>query len=497
MYYTLHYKSYKGSFRATIISFFSGLLKLISAASIIGFICMIIRYTSENNSYIITLGITFLASLTLGKVLEKLADKIGKTDFEKKIRGNLNFTISMGKENPKAKTLYMQLNPQYADYLLSKGEAIVSEDGNIIVNSLSEDTLLEKSKKPIKLTRVILIVLFAAIVPICFIYFLSHNFSANTSTPDTNVNKPTSTSAVNNSKSTSSGDESKYPTYVKLNNDILWRYDASVTTYVEEFGKDDIIVFRRGKNNISGITPVIDPFYKELDKFKEKAESSPKTDVDESALKLIGETKTMYDTIGEVAAYYNDGGYKNDNLARAQEIHTKYINEINIWYSDYMEFSSKLNPMAVRIMSKDLDKYEKSGQNYEYYSLKLLIDSEAITQYMSDNSINDNTVLSMDINNYEPLLNTLNETYAQYKIYSENKKGSIHLESLKDESAGFVDSANRIPKVVENQDLKAGSVYEPGVVASSMSTPIHDLNFYLERMISAYNSSIDFDYNNK
>ncbi|AQR93378.1 hypothetical protein [Clostridium saccharoperbutylacetonicum] len=134
-YYILHYKKYKGSLRATVISFFSGLLKFTAAAFIIGFIFIAIQHSQKNIRDLIIAGVITVISLTLGKFLEKLADKIGKTDFERKIRENLKFAITMAKENPESKSLYMELNPKYADYLLSAGEAVRSEDGTIITNS--------------------------------------------------------------------------------------------------------------------------------------------------------------------------------------------------------------------------------------------------------------------------------------------------------------------------------------------------------------------------
>ncbi|MBY6794649.1 DUF3829 domain-containing protein, partial [Clostridium botulinum] len=125
------------------------------------------------------------------------------------------------------------------------------------------------------------------------------------------------------------GEDEKYQEYVKLNNNILWRFDASITPYVEQFGNGDEISIPN--DEISGITPVIDTFFTDLDRFKESAMKKPKTDVDENAIALIDETRKMYDMINEVYTYYNEKVYKTDNLSRAQDIHNAYINEIEIW----------------------------------------------------------------------------------------------------------------------------------------------------------------------
>ncbi len=77
-------------------------------------------------------------------------------------------------------------------------------------------------------------------------------------------------------------------------------------------------------------------------------------------------------------------------------------------------------------------------------------------------------------------------------MYSKDKNGSIHLEALQKNLSCFIESANRIVEVVEKQDLSAGIVYTPGIVyAESEPSPVEDLSYYLDRMISEYNSSIN------
>lgn len=454
----ISYKIYSGSTRATVLSVLSGIFKAIALTFFIGSIgVFFIDSASSNMEFsdkIIFIVVTIVCFI-LGLFLSKKAEQLGTIDFEKKIKKDLKFAISMGKQNPENVELYMQLNSEYNEYMQSRGFNIQ----NFV------ETETQKIKTAKKRYAIFLAVLFIISIPV--IIFVGSKEGTNPA-----------------------GEEEKYQEYVKLNNDILWRFDASVTPYVEQFGNDDKIIIP--KNEISGITPVVEGFFSDLDKVKEIATKKPKTDVDENAIALADETKKTYDIINEVCKYYNDKEYKNDNLSRAQELHDRYIDQVEVWYYKYMQFSEKLGPMAIKIMSKDLNTYKKNGQDFEYYTLKLLIDSEALKNYMKDNKIDDTNVLSSDLTQYKNLLNTLNETYDKYKVYSKDKKNSIHLEALQKDSDSFVRSANRILEVVDKQDLSAGIVHTPGIVyAESEPSPVDDLSYYLDRMISDYNSSIN------
>ncbi|NFH69652.1 DUF3829 domain-containing protein [Clostridium botulinum] len=451
----IRYKIYKGSVRANVLSVLGAMLKAVGAVFIIGILASFFINTSSNNlkaSDAIIFGVISLICFGVGTFLSKKADKFGLIDFDKKIREDINFAIKMGNENPESRELYIELNPKYKEQIHLG-----------LIDTINIDEVKIKKDRAKKRYAIFLILLFAIAIPIMALCSNGENIA---------------------------GEDEKYQEYVKLNNNILWRFDASITPYVEQFGNGDEISIPN--DEISGITPVIDTFFTDLDRFKESAMKKPKTDVDENAIALIDETRKMYDMINEVYTYYNEKVYKTDNLSRAQDIHNAYINEIEIWQYRYMSFSEKLDPMAIKIMSKNLDVYKKNGQNFEYYTLKLIIDGEDIINYMLNNKIDDTNILSSDITEYKTLLDTLNETYEQYKIYSKDKTGSIHLEALRNNSNCFIQSANRIIKVIEQHDLSAGIVHKPGLVyAESKPSPVEDLNYYLDNMISEYNSSIN------
>ncbi|MHC1686079.1 MAG: DUF3829 domain-containing protein [Clostridiaceae bacterium] len=460
MYHNFLNKSYKKSLRATILSIFSVFMNFSGLVFIATTIYSYFNQENLRSGVVLEFIIISSIFLAIGIILGLIARKVGKQDFNNRIKKDLSFAIAMAEENPESKQLYMELNPQFAEYVFSGNETLYEYP------PLFEENSYGRSKYMVTFAFFGIVI---AIVVSTALFLTTGNSSSNSA-------------SVN---------EDKYSIYAELSNEMLWREFASVTPYTEQFGSGDTVIIP--KDEVYGVMPVLDSFYGRLDDIREEAQGKPKTYVDDSAIQLIDETKELYKVINEVSAYY-EGQHKTDNLARTQELHTKYISEIKIWKDSYSKFLTKLKPMADTVRSNDLDWLKKEGQDYDYYTLKLVTDCDAIITYLSDNGINDTNLLTKDLTDYKKLLSNLEETYKQYKVNSQGRSGTVHLEVLNNEFDYFVSGASRVVKVVDAQDMKAGIVSKKGgVIVGGTPLPVERLNFHFDRMVSAYNSSVRFE----
>lgn len=130
--FTISYKTYRWSILGTILSIFGAILKAFFWMCMFAIISILYAFSRIGDQtyyqimkFIIPISVIMgIVSLTLGIMIQKKAVKISSLDFEKMVKSDVQFAKKMARKNPENKEWFINLNPEYAEYVSSGKEAL-------------------------------------------------------------------------------------------------------------------------------------------------------------------------------------------------------------------------------------------------------------------------------------------------------------------------------------------------------------------------------------
>lgn len=242
------------------------------------------------------------------------------------------------------------------------------------------------------------------------------------------------------------------------------------------------------------MAPILKQKYEVLEKVRKAANSDPKMEIDEDIIKLADATEKVYNLIGEIyCAYGGEEQYGKKTDKTKEELHKELYTYVNEYDGIYINFSNRFESMSIEHMSKGLKKYKENGDMDSYHTLNILIKSEEIYKYFINNNITNKNLFNMNLEEYKKLLDDYNKAYSEFQK-QDIKGGTCHTETFGEFVQAYHGFSNNIVNMVNNKTFDAGKLdAAPGLVAPDDNKDIKErLYFYIDRMISDYNSIQSF-----
>ncbi|WP_343209348.1 DUF3829 domain-containing protein [Anaerolentibacter hominis] len=286
------------------------------------------------------------------------------------------------------------------------------------------------------------------------------------------------------------GTEEKFNQYIEFNNVVAGVLNRQVTQYFDCFGKGlepDI------PKDFGGIATqaMTDEEYKQLDDIIKLASSEPiMSGLDEAASELAKSSKELYQLVDEVSAYYGNGEYKDDQMARSGDIHTRYLALSEQYEQVFDRFSDKMDEEDLMRMQNMLESFQKKGDYYHYYATKTLLDGQAILNYFEEKEITDDNLLSVNKDGYKILYNQIVQDALMFQSEA-GKANSGEMRRLMEQKIfGVGVVADHIQMMLEagSMDIEIPGITDTGAAAAGEYKPVENLEYMLHTAISDYNT---------
>lgn len=217
---------------------------------------------------------------------------------------------------------------------------------------------------------------------LCAALLLTGCSGGGTSGSDTSAKKTDASSSSSSDVSSSEGpkDYSKYNAYMGLYDelsdmeDILFEYFMNVD-YTEDFalveGGDyaaikDVVEYYTGRAYVA----------REALEYVDEEPSYPEVD---AAVRALGDSpEKMMDALEDLASYMLFDDYKDDNLAKAPEIHAAIWDALQVFGPYYGEMMDAMDALADEIRDEDMEDMLNNGEMVLYHSRMMIHSSQDI-----------------------------------------------------------------------------------------------------------------------
>lgn len=495
MYIKFWYKSYKESRVATVISIIGGIFNASGKIVPIIFIIELVKSIVEGNkagtsnlySAVIYFIIVSIVMFIIGFVINAIAGKIALKEREKKLQLTCEEAEDLVYKKPELKQWFLDNHSNYRQ--LHKSDIVYRNLDDAKIEESDKKIKFEKNKK-----RLLTFYFFAfLLVAVAVALFQNGDNKNGSNSTSNNKNSEASIVSSSDNKNSDYQYEKKYQCYVKFNNDIVDCYNYSIDLYFKSKGNSETVKHKYNPNQVD-MAPILKQKYEVLEKVRKAANSDPKMEIDEDIIKLADATEKVYNLIGEIyCAYGGEEQYGKKTDKTKEELHKELYTYVNEYDGIYINFSNRFESMSIEHMSKGLKKYKENGDMDSYHTLNILIKSEEIYKYFINNNITNKNLFNMNLEEYKKLLDDYNKAYSEFQK-QDIKGGTCHTETFGEFVQAYHGFSNNIVNMVNNKTFDAGKLdAAPGLVAPDDNKDIKErLYFYIDRMISDYNSIQSF-----
>lgn len=234
-----------------------------------------------------------------------------------------------------------------------------------------------------------------------------------------------------------------YNNYIDLSNFMSGDVEEALNRYFNGVAPSKDFSPVEGGNYIT--TTFTNHDYEFLDEVESQADlGTSYTEMDEHALTLIPTLRALMQVLDEAGNYGNQKGYLDDNYAKGQEIHSRFVPAVNAYDEERLPYLNSLRAILQKQQAKDLERFEKEGYTVRYQMLKLtMLKSEIMDAIYKQEDISDENVLSLDVTEirpkYEEMAALLSEFAVNYKDEAELEKEGF--ESYKSGQLSFFNNA--------------------------------------------------------
>lgn len=170
-----------------------------------------------------------------------------------------------------------------------------------------------------------------------------------------------------------------YNNYVDLSNFMTGDVEESLSRYFNGVAPSEDFSPVEGGSYIT--TTFSNQDYDFLDEVESQADlGTSYKEIDEHALTLIPTLRTLMKVLDEAGNYGNQKGYLDDNYAKGQEIHSRFISAVNAYDEERLPYLNSLRAMLQEQQVRDLERFKKEGFE-SYKSGQLSFFNNAITEF--------------------------------------------------------------------------------------------------------------------
>ena len=234
-----------------------------------------------------------------------------------------------------------------------------------------------------------------------------------------------------------------YNNYVDLSNFMTGDVEESLDRYFNGVAASGDFSPIEGGSYIT--TTFSNQDYEFLDEVESQADlGTSYKEIDEHALTLIPTLRALMEVLDEAGNYGNQKGYLDDNYAKGQEIHSRFVPAVNAYDDERLPYLNSLRAILQEQQARDLERFEKEGYTVRYQMLKLtMLKSEIMNAIYKQEDISDENVLSLDVTEirpkYEEMAAVLAEFAVNFKDEAELEKEGF--ESYKSGQLSFFNNA--------------------------------------------------------
>ena len=217
-----------------------------------------------------------------------------------------------------------------------------------------------------------------------------------------------------------------YNNYIDLSNFMTGRVEESLNRYFTGVAATEDFSPVEGGYYITTTFSNYD--YELLDNVEAQADlGTSYTEMDEHALTLIPTLRDLMKVLDEAGNYGNQKGYLDDNYAKGQEIHSRFVPAVNAYDEERLPYLNSLRAILQERQALDLEHFQKEGYTIRYQMLKLtILKSDIMNAIYKQEEISDENVLSLDVTEirpkYEEMASVLAEFAVNYKDEAELEK---------------------------------------------------------------------------
>lgn len=277
----------------------------------------------------------------------------------------------------------------------------------------------------------------------------------------------------------------KYNTYVKMENYVATQLAPYIRNYLEAYEKTkkvDVSLLYNMPMDENIIDEVLT--YTQIQPDFSQA--------DEEMEKFVGELKNTYDKIKEIMYYYKTRVFEMDGETLSEHsseeighFHQQLGSQLYMLQKSYEAFHNAFASVITETITKNLEKYKSEGHLSNYYVMQCILSAQAIEQYLFEEEITDDTILALNLEDYQYLYEKLKAQYSAYNLYLEDKQAK------KERKKYLMVSSDALNLALENLVSAADEIAaKKQSKASEQEPPVTSFKNSLIKVIKEYNQLV-------
>ncbi|MBC9795232.1 DUF3829 domain-containing protein [Sinomicrobium sp. FJxs] len=228
----------------------------------------------------------------------------------------------------------------------------------------------------------------------------------------------------------------------------------------------------------------------EIDLLDKAIESKPVINEVDKEMKVVsGAVRQLTEVVNEAKNYYYRENYKDDDFAKAKELHPSIMGLFQDYYKAYYAMREAFIKLQYKMLDADLNELKKDEQPIRYHVLMNLDQGRKIIRFIQETpDIGALNLSELDLmfNAFKAGLSDLEESIEQQDEAKEFGNSSIFLEGYTNLAGKFIISFRNLKQRVKKKDFNYTPTY-PNV--PDRGTPEKMIETYQE-MFWAYNQLV-------
>lgn len=273
----------------------------------------------------------------------------------------------------------------------------------------------------------------------------------------------------------------KYNSYIDFGNGFHSRVNESYDRYHSWVDPE---IGPNANSNVFGMYTMSEHY---LNSLEESVNAEPEMkNVDPLMKEVLAKATALHKITNEADSYYNREDYKDDNFARAKELHPKLLAAFDEYYIAYEEMDVEFRKVQNELFEYDAKKYKEAGQMLRYNLMFNLHEAEKVLDIIG---MRDGEQLKeIDLNAFDTQVAKFRETFDELEELakdSERVKAEVRygIDSYMNSAEEFITETRDLKERIQNNDFEYGITHpsipddgSPLAVEEAFSDMVHQYN---------------------